>query len=100
MKKRKLRWQMAVPLTVAFALLWLGTMALLTVSVAATKTRHPIRTSMISALCGIAGLGAVNLLSGSTGVSIALNDATALVSVILGVPGVITLLLLRGIFLV
>ena len=32
MKKRKLRWQMAVPLTVAFALLWLGTMALLTVS--------------------------------------------------------------------
>ena len=27
---RKLRWRLAVPLTTAFALLWLGTMALLT----------------------------------------------------------------------
>lgn len=87
-------------MTVNAVVMLIGIAALLTVSVAATKTRHPIRTSMISALCGIAGLGAVNLLSGSTGVSIALNDATALVSVTLGVPGVITLLLLRGIFLV
>ena len=73
---------------------------MLAVSAAATRAKHPVRTSMISALCGIAGLGAVNLLSGSTGVSIALNNATALISVTLGVPGVIGLLLLRGIFLV
>lgn len=78
----------------------IGIAALLAVSAAATRAKHPVRTSMISALCGIAGLGAVNLLSGSTGVSIALNNATALISVTLGVPGVITLLLLRGIFLV
>lgn len=29
-RPRKLRWRLAVPLTIAFALLWLGTMALLT----------------------------------------------------------------------
>lgn len=80
--------------------LFLGAAALLSVSAAAVRTKRPLRTSMLSAFCGVAGLGAVNLLSDSTGVSIALNYATALVSVVLGLPGVIALLLLRGIFLI
>ena len=39
-------------------------------------------------------LGAVNLLAPVTGVSLALNWATSFMAVVLGAPGVITLLLL------
>ena len=52
-----------------------------------------------SAVCGAASLGAVNLLAGYTGVSIALNYATAFVAVVLGAPGVVTMLLLRVLLL-
>ncbi|MBC5580318.1 pro-sigmaK processing inhibitor BofA family protein [Anaerofilum sp. BX8] len=87
-------------MTVDVLAILLGAAALLCVSAAASRSKHPFRTGLLSAFCGIAGLGAVNLLSGSTGVAIALNYGTALVSVALGVPGVVTLLLLRGIFFV
>lgn len=80
--------------------LLVGAAALLCVSAAAARSKHPLRTGMLSAFCGVAGLAAVNLLSGSTGVSIALNYGTALVAVALGAPGVVSLLLLRGIFMV
>jgi len=65
------------------------------VVLAAQKAKRPVRHALGSALCGIASLGAVNLLAGYTGVAIALNYATAFVAVVLGAPGVITLLLLR-----
>ena len=59
------------------------------------KSNHPFRRALFSAGCGIVALGAVNLFANYTGVSIALNWGTAFVSVVLGAPGVISLLLLR-----
>ena len=51
------------------------------------------------ALCwafgGAAALGAVNLMAGFTGVTIALNYATSFVAIVLGAPGVVLLLLMR-----
>lgn len=75
---------------------WLAAAAvLLVVSRAAAQGGHPLRQTMISAACGAGALGAVNLLAPVTGVSIALNWTTAFMAVVLGAPGVITLLLLR-----
>lgn len=61
----------------------------------ASRSKHPVLRALGSAVCGAAALGAVNLLAGYTGVSIALNYATAFVAVVLGAPGVVTLLILR-----
>ncbi len=62
---------------------------------AARRAKRPVLRALGSAVCGIASLGAVNLLAGFTGVSIALNYVTSFVAVVLGAPGVIMLLLLR-----
>lgn len=85
--------------------LTMGTMlfaglSLLAVATAAARARHPFGAALTASACGVAGLSAVNLLSGATGVSIALNAVTAFAAVVLGLPGVVTLLLLRGIFCV
>lgn len=77
-------WPWAVPAVVV----------LLAVSGAATLNEHPVRSAMAGAFCGLGALGAVNLLSGWTGVSLALNAATAFVSVVLGAPGVVLMLVL------
>ena len=66
---------------------------------AASKAKRPMLRALGSAVCGAASLGAVNLMAGYTGVSIALNYATAFVAVVLGAPGVITLLLMRVLLL-
>lgn len=66
---------------------------------AASKAKRPMCRALGSAVCGAASLGAVNLMAGYTGVSIALNYATAFVAVVLGAPGVILLLLLRVLLL-
>lgn len=66
---------------------------------AALKAQHPIRRALSGAVSGAAALGAVNLMAGFTGVSIALNYATAFVAVVLGAPGVVTMLLLRALLL-
>ena len=66
---------------------------------AASKSKRPVRRALGSAVCGAAALGAVNLMAGYTGISIALNYATAFVAVVLGAPGVVTLLLLRAMLL-
>ena len=66
---------------------------------AASKAKRPLLRALGSAVCGAASLGAVNLLAGYTGVSIALNYATAFVAVVLGAPGVVTMLLLRVLLL-
>ena len=58
-------------------------------------TKHPLLNALKSAGCGAAALGAVNLLAGFTGVTIALNYATSFVAVVLGAPGVVLLLLAR-----
>ena len=71
-------------------------MSVIGVVLAASKAKRPL---LGSAVCGAASLGAVNLLAGYTGVSIALNYATAFVAVVLGAPGVVTMLLLRVLLL-
>lgn len=75
--------------------LFAALLSLACVVAAAMKAKRPLLRALGSAACGAASLGAVNLLAGYTGVAIALNYATAFVAVVLGAPGVITLLLLR-----
>lgn len=73
----------------------LGAVLLLAaVGVAAGHSRRPVRTALSAALTGMGALGAVNLLAPVTGVSLTLNWATSFMAVILGAPGVVTLLLL------
>ena len=62
----------------------LAAVGLVCVAWAASRQSHP-------------ALGAVNLLGSYTGVTLALNYAAAYASVVLGAPGVITLLVLRAV---
>ncbi len=68
---------------------------LLVVGLAAGKCTHPMRASMGSVLAGLGALGAVNMLAPLTGVGIALNWFTSFMAVVLGLPGVVTVLLLN-----
>ncbi|MBQ8610761.1 MAG: pro-sigmaK processing inhibitor BofA family protein [Oscillospiraceae bacterium] len=77
-------------------LLWiLAGVSVLGVALAATHQRRPLAAAGISAVCGCCALGLVNALSSFTGVGIALNYATAFVTAVLGVPGVVLLLTLH-----
>lgn len=62
------------------------------------KSPKGVRSFLISALQGLAALFAVNLSGMVTGVSVALNYWTAGVSAVLGLPGVISLLIMNIIF--
>lgn len=62
---------------------------------AASREPHPIRAYLTSGVGGIAALAAVNGLSGATGVALALNPVSCFVSLVLGAPGVVTMLLLN-----
>ena len=61
-------------------------------------SRRPVRGLLGSALQGACALAAVNVTGMFTGVSLGLNWFSCAVSAVLGVPGVITLLLLNVIF--
>lgn len=77
-------------------LFWvMGAVGAGSVALAAIGSKRPLRSVFLSALGGVCGLGLVNALAGYTGVGIALNYVTAFVSVVLGLPGVILLLLVR-----
>lgn len=76
------------------ALFW-ALVSVVAVAAALSKTAHPFFNALKSACCGAAALGAVNLMAGFTGVTIALNYATSFVAVVLGAPGVVLLLLVR-----
>ena len=65
------------------------------VSRAAAGQKHPVKALLANAVLGVAALGAVELAAKYTAVSLPLNWFTAFVSVVLGAPGVILLLLLR-----
>ncbi len=71
-----------------------GVLALAAV-VGACFTKKPIRTLLSSALQGACALAAVNVTGAFTGVSLGLCWLTGGFCVLGGVPGVITLLLLR-----
>ncbi len=68
------------------------------VLIGAIKTGRPIRSLLGSALQGASALAAVNVTGMFTGVSLGLNLLSGIASVAAGVPGVITLLLLKLIF--
>ncbi len=79
--------------------LFAALVSLLGTAAAAKDARHPVRRALSGALSGAAALGAVNLMAGYTGITIALNYATAFMAVVLGAPGVVTMLLLRAMLL-
>lgn len=68
---------------------------LLAVGLAAARHRRPVAAAFGSAVAGVAALGAVNVLAPFTGVGLALNWFTSFMAVVLGVPGVISLLVMR-----
>ena len=77
-------------------LLWvLAGVSVLGVALAAAHQKRPLSAAGLSAVCGCCALGLVNALSSFTGVSIALNYATAFVTAVLGTPGVVLLLVLH-----
>ncbi len=68
------------------------------VLIGAVKTGRPIRSLFGSALQGASALAAVNVTGMLTGVSLGLNALSGIACAVAGVPGVITLLLLKLIF--
>lgn len=85
------------PVSGAAGAVWwvLGALILLTAALALARSPRPLRRALTGAVCGVGALGAVNALAPFTGVAIALNHITAFAAVVLGAPGVITMLLLR-----
>ncbi|MBQ9965008.1 MAG: pro-sigmaK processing inhibitor BofA family protein [Clostridia bacterium] len=69
--------------------------AVLAAVVGAVCTKKPIRTLLGSALQGLCALAAVNVTGAFTGVSLGINVLTGSFCILGGVPGVITLLLLK-----
>lgn len=61
---------------------------------AATAQRHGLRALLAGALCGVAGVAVVALLTPLTGVRLPFNAFTGSVAAVLGLPGVILLLVL------
>ena len=58
-------------------------------------SRRPVRSALVSMLCGLVSLCAVNLFSPLTSVSLPVSRLSLLVSAILGIPGVTAMLLLQ-----
>ena len=73
---------------------------LMAVLIGAVKTGRPIRALLSSALQGACALAAVNVTGMFTGISLGLNALSGIACAAAGVPGVITLLLLKLIFAV
>ncbi|WP_418455141.1 pro-sigmaK processing inhibitor BofA family protein [Allofournierella sp.] len=65
---------------------------------AASRHKKPLRASLTSVLAGMGALGAVNMLAPFTGVGLALNAFTSFMAVVLGAPGVVTMLVLNLVF--
>lgn len=68
------------------------------VVVALFRTKRPIRSFLGSGVQGVCALAAVNIVGTFTGVSLGLNAFTGLCCAVLGIPGVISLLILKIIF--
>ena len=62
---------------------------------AASRCKNWFSRALGSSVCGVACLGLLALLAPYSGIVLALNWFTAFVAVVLGAPGVITLLVLR-----
>lgn len=88
---------MTFPLVTAVCIAVISVLGVVT---ALRRSERPFLRALASAGCGVAALGAVDLLAAYTGVSIAVNYATAFVAVVLGAPGVVCMLVLRLLMLV
>ena len=65
------------------------------VLVTAVKNGRPVRSILASGIQGLCAMAAVNVAGIFTGVSIGLNAFTGACCLMLGIPGVITLLIER-----
>lgn len=72
-----------------------GVLIALAVLVALFKSKRPVRGLVGSGAQGICALAAVNIAGAFTGVSLGLNLLSSLCCVVLGIPGVISLLILK-----
>lgn len=72
-----------------------GLVSLLGTAGAASRSSRWLSKAISSSVCGVACLGVLALLAPYSGIVLALNWFTAFVAVVLGAPGVVTLLLLR-----
>ena len=59
----------------------------------AAKTGHFLKTAALSSLSGLGAFAAVSLTAPLTGVTVAFNLWTLFVSLIVGLPGVVSMLL-------
>lgn len=72
-----------------------GLVSLLGTAGAASRCSRWLSKAIASSVCGVACLGLLALLAPYSGIVLALNWFTAFVAVVLGAPGMVTLLLLR-----
>ena len=81
-------------------ILWgvLGVAIAIMLAVGLYRSGRPVRSLIASGLQGICALAAVNITGAFTGVSLGLNVLTGAFGLLLGVPGIITLLILKVIF--
>ena len=63
-----------------------------------SKSKKPIKTLLVSLTVGIVTLTVVNLTAAFTGVSLSINAWTVGGSAIFGLPGVLSMLLIRMFF--
>ncbi len=70
----------------------------LAVLIVALRSRHPLRGLLSSGVQGLCALGLVNLLGGFTQVSLGVSWLSVGAGWLLGIPGVVSLLLLKLIF--
>lgn len=73
----------------------LGAAVAAAVIVALFRTKRPVRGLVASGAQGICALAAVNIAGAFTGVSLGLNLFSGLCCLVLGIPGVVTMLLLK-----
>ena len=64
-------------------------------AVALFRSRKPVRGLVGSGAQGICALAAVNIAGAFTGVSLGLNLFTGIACIVLGIPGVITMLVVK-----
>lgn len=78
--------------------IFLGCVVVVCVLRAAVRSRKPVRRLLASGAQGLCALGLVNVVGTFTGVSLGVGWLTAGTCFALGIPGVVSLLLLKIIF--
>ncbi len=75
-----------------------GATSLILTSVGASRCKQMVTKVLSASMCGVGMLGLLTLLAPFSGISLSLNWFTSFVAVVLGAPGVITMLVLRALF--